>query len=127
MFRWGLFASPITVMSFVVGLPWGVKGVAISYAVSAVLIAYPVFLIPARLIDLPLFDLWRAVQPIALATACMFLAVALAQWLARSMSPMTILAVCVPVGILAYAILIKTFAPGLLHEVVTICRTLHTP
>ncbi|MBV8866683.1 MAG: MOP flippase family protein, partial [Acidobacteriaceae bacterium] len=81
MFRWGLFASPITVLSFVVGLPWGVKGVAISYAVSTVLIAYPVFLIPARLIDLHLFDLWREVQPIALATACMFVAVALAEWL----------------------------------------------
>lgn len=125
MFRWGLFASPVTVLSFVVGLPWGVKGVGISYAISTALIAYPLFLIPSRLIGLSLLELWRAVQPIALATGCMFVVVVPIEWLTRSMSPIGILAVCIPVGILSYAMFIKIFASELLGEVITICRTIY--
>ena len=126
MFRWGLFASPITVLSFVAGLPWGIKGVAISYAIGMVLIAYPLFLIPSRLIDLSLLELWRAVQPIALATGCMFIVTVLVESLIKSMPPIETLAICIPVGILTYGIFIKIFASELLREVILICRTIHT-
>jgi polysaccharide transporter, PST family len=32
-FRWGMFAAPLVVLSFVIGLPWKGAGVALSYAV----------------------------------------------------------------------------------------------
>ena len=32
--RWGLISRPIVMLSFVVGLPWGITGVAISYAAA---------------------------------------------------------------------------------------------
>lgn len=32
-FRWGMFAAPVTISSFVVGLPWGPTGVAAAYFV----------------------------------------------------------------------------------------------
>jgi len=52
MFRWGLFASILIVCAIALGLYWGVKGVAISYAVGAFILAYPNFAIPFRLINL---------------------------------------------------------------------------
>ena len=41
-FYWSLFASPIFVLSFVIGLPWKAEGVAISYAACMMLLA-PVY------------------------------------------------------------------------------------
>jgi PST family polysaccharide transporter len=52
MFRWGLFSSAVTVISFVVGLRWGVQGVALGYLAANILLAYPGFAIPFRLIDM---------------------------------------------------------------------------
>jgi O-antigen/teichoic acid export membrane protein len=62
MFRWGVFVSPVTILSFVIGLQWGVRGVAICYAIATILVLYPLFRIPLRLIELPLAELWRAIR-----------------------------------------------------------------
>ncbi len=42
MFLWGLYASSTTVISFVVGLPWGPVGVAMAYAISDYVVRMPV-------------------------------------------------------------------------------------
>jgi O-antigen/teichoic acid export membrane protein len=63
LFRWGLLAGIVTVIAFAIGLQWGVVGVAISYAVITLLLTYPSFAIPFRLIELPVSTLvvrlWR--------------------------------------------------------------------
>ncbi len=41
MFKWSVFASPLFFLSFLVGLPWGARGVALSYAIMML------FLVPA--------------------------------------------------------------------------------
>lgn len=41
MFRWGLVGSSLAVLSFLVGLPWGVFGVAASYSISGVVVRTP--------------------------------------------------------------------------------------
>jgi PST family polysaccharide transporter len=41
MARWGTLFSGLHIASFVVGLPWGPEGVAVSYAVSVYLLAVP--------------------------------------------------------------------------------------
>jgi PST family polysaccharide transporter len=38
MFHWGSISATITVLSFVIGLPWGAWGVAASYALASVLV-----------------------------------------------------------------------------------------
>lgn len=62
-FRWGVVSSLLLILSFLVGLRWGVVGVAACYAVMIALLAYPGFAIPFALIDLPLRELgdslWR--------------------------------------------------------------------
>ncbi|RCS22209.1 lipopolysaccharide biosynthesis protein [Phyllobacterium salinisoli] len=42
MFRWGLYSSLTTVLSFIVGLQWGAVGVAAAYAISGYVLRVPV-------------------------------------------------------------------------------------
>ena len=55
MFRWNLFTSAVTLASFAIGLRWGVQGVAIAYLAANLLLVYPSYAIPFRLIALQ----WR--------------------------------------------------------------------
>src|SRR5678815_2389778 len=48
---WGLASSSLYVLSFMAGLPFGIRGVAISYTITVLLLLYPTFAIPLRLID----------------------------------------------------------------------------
>ena len=41
LFRWSLFAVPVTCMSFAIGLPWGPIGVAVSYTICSLTITFP--------------------------------------------------------------------------------------
>ncbi|TWT89732.1 Teichuronic acid biosynthesis protein TuaB [Pseudobythopirellula maris] len=50
MFVWGVISSMIFVASFLIGIPWGVKGVACSYAVANLLLLYPCLHIPFGLV-----------------------------------------------------------------------------
>jgi O-antigen/teichoic acid export membrane protein len=52
-FRWAVFASAMYVLSFAVGLRWGILGVASSYALVWTLLMVPAFAIPFRIINLP--------------------------------------------------------------------------
>jgi PST family polysaccharide transporter len=63
LFRWGLSAGLLLILSFVIGLRWGVVGVASCYAIVSLILAYPGMTIPLRLISLTVKDclkvLWR--------------------------------------------------------------------
>lgn len=54
MFRWGIVATSAVTFAVAIGLFWGIKGVAISYAIVTTAFTYPHFLIPFKLIDLKL-------------------------------------------------------------------------
>jgi len=54
MFRWGMFVGILMISGFVVGLYWGIVGVALVYAIVTLIVAYHNFLIPFRLINLPI-------------------------------------------------------------------------
>jgi O-antigen/teichoic acid export membrane protein len=41
MFQWGLFVSFVNISAFLLGLPWGPKGVAAAYSLCTVALAYP--------------------------------------------------------------------------------------
>jgi O-antigen/teichoic acid export membrane protein len=52
LFKVGIVTAITVVISFFVGLRWGVEGVVIAYTISIYLLAYPVFAIAFRLIDM---------------------------------------------------------------------------
>jgi len=62
-FRWQIFASISYVLSFVVGLHWGILGVAISYAIMWTVLMVPSFAIPFRLVGLSLKVFAEALWP----------------------------------------------------------------
>ena len=61
LFRWGVFSSVTAILSFVVGLPWGVKGVCVAYLCWNVLITYPLLAYAGRLVALKPSEVARAV------------------------------------------------------------------
>ena len=77
MMRWGSLFSVLVVGSFIVGLPWGIQGVATAYAVVIACIIIPALWAAFRIIDLPLLDLWYALWPglkCTLVMACVVIA-----------------------------------------------------
>ncbi len=80
MFKIGGTASVLYVISFFVGLPWGIRGVALSYAICVALLLLPsLWIIPFRLIDLRIIDLLLALKGIAASTVLMAVVVVAAR------------------------------------------------
>jgi PST family polysaccharide transporter len=72
MFRWSLFATVTLVAAFIVGAQFGTVGVAVAYALTyLLLLTYPCFYFPFRLIDLKVRDYAYALLPQTLITAAM--------------------------------------------------------
>ena len=61
MLRWGLIGSPIIVLSFVFGLPFGAFGVALAYSIAIYLITGPSLAYAGRPIGLKLWSVVLAV------------------------------------------------------------------
>lgn len=71
MFRWSLFYTTITVSGFLIGIKWGVIGVAFAYLITNVLLLYPVFAIPLKLIKMPTFYFFKSFVPNILSVIAM--------------------------------------------------------
>jgi O-antigen/teichoic acid export membrane protein len=102
-FRIGLLWSVLTGIAFVVGLQWGITGVAACYAIASTIIAYPNFAIPLGLIGLRPSSLLAAVWRPTLAAAGMAGAVLGLRLLVPSLETSVVgLATLVLLGIVSY-------------------------
>jgi O-antigen/teichoic acid export membrane protein len=63
LLRWGLFSGSIYVASFFLGLRWGIQGIADAYAVAWILLMWPGFTIPFRLVGLSWREFLTAMWP----------------------------------------------------------------
>ena len=52
MFKWGAGSGAVTVLAFIIGMRWGINGVATAYAIASFVLIYPSLTIPFRLIGL---------------------------------------------------------------------------
>ncbi|MGZ4853192.1 MAG: hypothetical protein ACXV3D_08435, partial [Halobacteriota archaeon] len=68
LFRLNIFTTIVVVISFVVGLRGGVEGVAIAYTIATYALAYPVFTIAFRLVDLKMQYFLARLLPIMAST-----------------------------------------------------------
>ncbi len=74
LFRWGVIQTSILVASFLVGIHWGVLGVATAYCITFLCVTMPPgFMIAFRLIGLSLPEFALALLPQIIITACMTL------------------------------------------------------
>jgi O-antigen/teichoic acid export membrane protein len=111
LFRWGLFATALSVGSFFAGLPWGIRGVAVAYLIVNLLLVYPTFAVPFRLIDLKMKDFLRPLWPILGFSMVMLAVVRVLGLLLRFQKPVGQLAALVPVGVLVYGSLLFVVRP----------------
>ncbi len=68
---WGIASGTATLAAYVAGLPWGINGVTLSYAIMMVILTYPTFAIPFHFIGLRFSALVRAVGPTLIAALAM--------------------------------------------------------
>ncbi len=74
-FRVGTVFTIILLISFVIGLRWGIVGVATAYAITSFGLLYPSFYIPLRLIDLKVSSLLKVLWQPFVNSTIMFVAV----------------------------------------------------
>ncbi|MFN3314058.1 MAG: lipopolysaccharide biosynthesis protein [Hyphomonas sp.] len=65
MFQWGLMSTPVYILAFVIGLPYGGAGVALSYSVAVAVLFIPCFMMATRNTPLTLMDVLTVIWPIS--------------------------------------------------------------
>lgn len=101
-FVWGVASSSLIVAGFLVGLRWGVLGVATSYAIVMLVIIIPGFAIPFHFIDLRLTTLVASlVRPLA-ASILMALVVMAVSTVLTHIAQLAALQLLVATGVIAY-------------------------
>ena len=110
-FKWTIYASAITLLSFVIGLQWGALGVATSYVISSlVFLLYPGTRIVGSLIDMTFYEYLKNVAGVFGCALTMFwLVVWLGQILQNQMMAWKVLTVQVALGVVVYVVLIAIF------------------
>lgn len=103
LFRWGIISGTLVVIAFVIGLQWGIIGVASAYTIATLILAYPNFAIPFRLIHLPVRDLgavlWR---PLVASLIMLGLLLVVGFLLPANLASGWVLGISVPIGCITY-------------------------
>ena len=120
---WTIGAGLLIVLSFVLGLPWGILGVTASYAIMFLLLTYPTFAIPFRLIGLRVRDLGGVLWRPAACSIVMYAIVAgTVRWLPPGMPGWLTLSLLVPLGAAVYFACSWAINRALLLEAISILR-----
>ncbi len=111
MFRWSILASTIAVGAIFIGLRWGIDGVAVSYAIASILLTYPNFAVPFKLIDLRFTDFVLSLKKETATSMIMFIIVMAAITIQRhyQVSKEIILLSCILIGMVSYLIAVTAF------------------
>jgi PST family polysaccharide transporter len=126
--KWSLFGTACYVVGFFAGLPWGINGVAMGYAISFVVTSPVCFYIALRLVGLTLKDVAGSLAPaIAGASILGLILMGLrATDFVQTMNVNSRLLLLVCVGVAIYAGFILLFRRPFLAEVRdTLTQALH--
>jgi O-antigen/teichoic acid export membrane protein len=119
LLRLNVLTTVVTVGAFVIGLNWGVDGVAGGYALARWILVLPDTWITARTVDMSPITALRTsgiAVPLAALAAVLALAVRLAL-VSAGIAPAWRLLLVLLIGGVAYVTLIAVFAPALIREV----------
>ncbi len=118
LFRLGILWTVAVVVAFIIGLRWGLTGVAVSYACCNILNAIPSFFFSGRLIGVSLSDVVGALAGAGTASAAMGVVV----WVVESGldsvvgAPLQLIGGVVT-GIATYLLALRFFSPASFREV----------
>ena len=122
-FRWGLFFSCVVVLAFVIGLRWGIVGVATTYAAATAILIYPGWRLGYGLIDMPVQRMVMALARPAAAALLMLAALeSLKALLPATWSDLSLLATAIPTDVFIYCALIYRLETDGVKELISIVR-----
>ena len=105
MFRWGIFAASVAVVSFLIGVRWGIIGVAAAYAIATFGLAYHSFAIPFKLIELRVYALLKVIwQPLVGSLLMLLVVLGVGRVLPTELASVWELSILVPLGVVAYGV-----------------------
>lgn len=121
MFKWGVAKFIIIVVGFIIGLRWGVTGVALAYAIVTYLILLPNYYIPFRFIDMNIWKFFKNFIPTFSASVIMGITIGFAKYYMKlsNLVDWQILVSCIVIGIIIYTLLIKFFKKEIFREVLS--------
>jgi O-antigen/teichoic acid export membrane protein len=129
LFKWAIFTTSITLISFAVGLRWGVEGVALAYTIACYSLAYPTFAIAFRLIDLKVRHFSAQLQSIIIATLTLGIIASLTSISLAKLGvtqDLTILAIVTLASLLSYSVVIFVLDKELFTESVRLLGQLRS-
>lgn len=117
--RWGIVSSTVYVLSFVIGLRWGIVGVAAAYTVAGFLLGPFSFAIVRRILPFHLRAYWQTLRPaivgsLALATASGLVTVGLQ---ALGVPGLIVVALGTVVAVAAYTLCLRMMFPETLRGI----------
>jgi len=128
-FKLTILTTVVIVISFLVGLRWGVEGVVIAYTVAIYLTAYPVFAIAFRLIDLKVKSALAPLWSVTLAAFALGLVAFLLQISLESLGvtqDLIILAIVTAASLLTYSVVLFLLDKELFIGIVQLLRQLRS-
>jgi O-antigen/teichoic acid export membrane protein len=103
MFRWGIGTGIFIILAFLIGLHWGIVGIATAYAIASFSLTYPCFAIPFSLIQLSMQKLGMALWPPFAASLFMLgILLGLKVLLPANLLSVWVLGILVPIGCIVY-------------------------
>jgi O-antigen/teichoic acid export membrane protein len=113
MLHWSLISAPFSILSIVIGLPWGALGVAASYSLARVLIINPLmFWFIGRSGPVRTADFYRLLAPYTGASALVVLACVAFRSIVRIENPLFGLVACSAIGGLAALVTLLLIPAG---------------
>lgn len=129
LLKWSAVSAFLYVPSFVVGLRWGIVGVAVGYLVSTLVLVPIQLMLVQRLLHFRMREYLATFQPILVASGAMGVCVVLMQaWLAAQGVHVAVrFAGAVLVGVLSYTIVVLLIQRELVGELLHALRDLRRP
>lgn len=109
-FKWNLVTSTLALISFAIGIQWGVIGMATAYAIRGYVVWYPGMVIPGKLINMSFWEfVWNQAPVFACSMVSATTIWVLRNYLMLDWAPWPQLGVLVPTALILYLALIHIF------------------
>lgn len=122
LFRLGLFTNAVVIGGILIGLPFGLEGVAVAYGIATVICAGPNYHFAAKMIGIDWRSLAAALGGLFAASATMAVVVAGASFALPAMSPMLFLAVQVALGAIIFISMLLGFRMEAAQDILKLYR-----
>lgn len=107
MFAWACMATPLLVLSFLIGLQWGALGVATGYAICNVVLAYPQFWLALKRSPIGVGEVFSNIYHPFVISIIMGLAMTIARGYLIGFGLIWTVAICLVVGGIVFLLLAR--------------------